>query len=76
MAAYVTGVSFRSNGHKILGRRMMSVGIRNHGDVCQAGWVGDGVYCVCPALTGRRNQFAYWRFEDGQDDTAVSEIFV
>jgi hypothetical protein len=71
-----TGVSFRENGHRQVPRRLVSVGIRAYGDVCQAGWQGNGVVCQCKALMHSGDQFVYWRFEEGEDDRAVRRVCV
>ena len=69
-----TGVAFQENGHRPLGRRLMSVGIRNGAGVCASGWAGNGVQCTCPARHAMQNVVAYWRFEAGADTAPVREL--
>jgi hypothetical protein len=69
-----TGVSFRENGLKALGRKLVSVGIRNAGDLCPSGWSGNGVQCSCPAMHGSQGAVALWRFEAGVDRAPVDSL--
>jgi hypothetical protein len=71
-----TGVAFRENGHRSMGKRLMSVGIRASGNVCQAGWQGNGVICQCRALMYSGELFVYWRFEDGYGDVKVGCVYM
>lgn len=72
--ANFTGVAFRENGHRPSSRKVMSVGIRNSGNNCMAGWEGDGVTCVCPAAVNKHDVLVYWRFEEGVDNHNVFAI--